>query len=111
MTFRSSVSDFLDLDQENWAKLPFPPSLSTVEPLVLFLLLIFIPHLVGEGEAPKLPIPPPAGPGRTALLPGRPGAPDSRAAVSMSNACRFLSGPSLPLPVLLGASVVLGCKV
>ena len=89
----------------------FPFSLSTVGPLHLFLLLlVFIPHLTGEGEAPKLPILPPAGSGRADLLPGRPGAPDSRAAVSVSNACRFLPGRSLPLPVLLGASVVLGCR-
>lgn len=30
-------------------------------------------------------------------------APDSRAAAIMSNACRFLPGPSPPCPVLLGA--------
>lgn len=64
--------------------------------MLLLLLLTFIPHLVGEGEAPKVPVLWPAGQGMA-------WAPDSGAAVSVSNACPFLPGPSPPFPVLLGA--------
>lgn len=106
MTVGSSQSQGTDriwtqktLDQ---AKLSSPPPSHLVNygALVLFLLLLtFIPHLVGEGEAPRLLILWPAGQERA-------WAPDSGAAVSMSNACRFLPGPARPSQSFCGP----GCR-